>query len=312
MALRDRLRRLMTSGYSTWPHEARLVRDWATAQAPLRAILAEISQAEPDITVEQWENSCNQLQNLTWPTTTEAGRARLVWEWLGKVADSGETPLGFIHSIGHDTNMNAALREATESIVIPLFDYLGERIGGESSILYLLERYVRRVEWFDRDSLYDRYQANTRQGEKVYDDDLRRFLFEQGLDMPFSQPKSASGLSDVIGDIDTDDPLVCEVKVFDAGSHDKRGIVSGVHQVINYAQDYGKSAAYLVIINLSGRALELPTDGSEKTWPPFVDIAGVRVHLIAVRALPTVSASKMGKAMPVTLTRADLVDPDLS
>lgn len=28
----------------------------------------------------------------------------------------------------------------------PLFDYLGERIGEESSILYALERYVRLVE----------------------------------------------------------------------------------------------------------------------------------------------------------------------
>jgi hypothetical protein len=128
--------------------------------------------------------------------------------------------------------------------------------------------------------------------------------------MPFSQPKSAAGLSDVIGDLDTDNPLVCEAKVFDADSHDRRGISSGVHQVINYAQDYGKSAAYLVVTNLSGRALELPIDGDDKNWSRFVDIGGVRVHLIAVRALPTVSASKMGKAEPITITRGDPADPD--
>ncbi len=177
-------------------------------------------------------------------------------------------------------------------------------------MLYLLERYVRRVEWFQREPLYARYQENTCQGRALYDADLRRFLFDQGLDMPLSQAKSAAALSDVLGELDTDDPLVCEVKVFDADSHDKRGIVSGVHQVINYAHDYGKTSAYLVIINLSGRPLELPTDGSEKAWPRYVDLSGVRVHLIPVRALPVPSASKLGKAQPVTLTREALIDPD--
>lgn len=311
VALRERLRRLMTTNYTAYAHEASLVCDWITAQAGLRAILADIAAAEPDVSMEEWENTCGQMQNLIWLTKTEGGRARIIWEWLQTAATS-DTPIYQrpITMISSDNNINAQLRDVTESVVMPLFDYLSERIGNESSVLYHLERYVRRVEWFDREDLYAKYQADTQQGEKVYDDHLRRFLFDQGLDMPFSQPKSASGLSDVIGDLDTDDPLVCEVKLFDADNHGKRVIASGVHQVVNYAQDYGKTAAYLVIINLSGRALELPTDGGEKDWPHFVDIGGVRVHLIAVRALTTVSASKMGKAKPVTVTREDLADPD--
>jgi hypothetical protein len=71
---------------------------------------------------------------------------------------------------------------------MPLFDYLSERIGEDSSVLFLLERYVRRVEWFERERLHEAYAADTRQGEKVYDEDLRRFLFDQGINMPFSQP----------------------------------------------------------------------------------------------------------------------------
>lgn len=301
----------MTAKYTAYPHEVALVCDWVSSQPALRAILNEISTAEPDVTLDDWEQTCGQSQNLVWLTRTETGRARLIWEWLNSVAQS-DAPIyqRLMLQISGDTNIDAMVREVTQAVVMPLFDYLTERVGTESSVLYHLERYVRRVEWFDRDDLYQRYQANTRQGEKVYDDHLRRFLFDQGLDMPFSQPKSASGLSDVIGDLNTDDPLVCEVKVFDADSHDKRGIASGVHQVVNYAQDYGKSAAYLVVINLSGRALELPTDGGDKEWPRFIDLGGVRVHLLAVRALPTVSASKMGKARPVTVTREDLVDPD--
>lgn len=51
------------------------------------------------------------------------------------------------------------------------------------------------------------------------------------------------------------------------------------------------SVGYLGIINLSGRVLELPSDDQDETWPPYVEIAGVRINMIAVRAPPPASAS---------------------
>lgn len=312
VALRDRLRRLMTTGSRTYGYEVGLIREWMRGQAAVRALLDEFATVEPEVDVTEWVQACNSSRGLHWPTSTEAGRARLIWEWLQTVEDDDRAVMGLGPAISAERNLDAIARDLTEAVVTPLFDYLGERLGAESSALYLLERYIRRVEWFERDALYTRYIGNTQQGEALYDTDLRRFLFDQGLNMPFSQPKSASGLSDALADMDTDDPLVCEVKIFDADGHDKRGIVTGMQQVVNYAQDYGKSTAYLVIINLSGRALELPSDGRTKTWPSYVEVAGVRVHLINVRALPTASASKMGKARPVVLAREDLVEPDVT
>lgn len=311
VALRDRFRRLMTTGYGTYAHELSLVCDWIRGQPALRSIISEVASAEQDVDAGEWIKNLKGRSSLHWPTTTEAGRARLIWELLQEMTGLGDrATLNFQHAVSSATNLNEGARDVTETLVAPLFDYLTERIGNESSVLYLIERYVRRVEWFDRTDLHARYAANTRQGEKVYDDDLRRFLFDQGINMPFSQAKSAAGLSDVIGELDTDDPLICEVKLFDTANHPKRGIASGVNQVVQYARDYGKNAAYLVIINLSGRALELPTDGDEKAWPRYIDLEGVRVHLVVVRALPVESASKLGRAQPVTVTKQDLVDPD--
>ena len=201
-------------------------------------------------------------------------------------------------------------RDLSERVLRPLFDYLSERVGEESSILYVLERYVHLVEWFDRKDLHEQAMRDPRKAEEVYDAHLRRFLFAENINMPFSQAKSASGESDVLTDLDTDDPLVCEVKLFDS-SRGKRHLASGVHQAISYASDYGKQVAYLVIINLSGKPLSLPSDDDAKLWPPRITVAGTRVYLIAVRALPPVaSASKLGKPAPVTITRDDLVDPD--
>src|SRR5260370_12649187 len=105
--------------------------------------------------------------------------------------------------------------------------------------------------------------------------------------MPFSQAKSASGLSDVLTDLDTDDPFIGEVKLFDADNHGKRELATGVNQATQYAQDWGKTTGYLVTINLSGRPLEFPTDRPKGVCPPCLQLGGVRVHLITTRPLPT-------------------------
>jgi len=300
----------MTTEWETYAHEVGLITDWMSRQPSIRALLDEIATQDAEISVNEWVMQIHNQQGLFWPTTSEAGRANLIWRVLRDKVPATDQAWHLAQGISGQSNVNAMMREFTERVVTPLFDFLGERIGDESSVLYLLERFVRRVEWFDRGLLYDRYSEDTQKGEQVYDKYLRRFLFDQGLNMPFSQPRSASGLSDVLGELDTDDPLVCEVKLFDADNHGKRELATGVNQVVSYAHDYGKAVGYLAIINLSGRPLELPHDAESKVWPPFIEVGGIRVYLIAVRALPTATASKLGKANPVTVTRDELVDPD--
>jgi hypothetical protein len=168
--------------------------------------------------------------------------------------DSTRMVITYGRPLSSGSKFDGYWRAIVERILHPLFDYLSERVGEESNILYVLERYARRVEWFDRKELHERAMHEPREAEEVYDADLRRFLFSEGINMPFSRAKSASGESDVLTELDTDDPLVCEVKIFDS-SRGKRHLASGVHQAISYASDYGKQVAYLVIINLSGKPL---------------------------------------------------------
>ena len=321
MALRERLRRLLVANSEDAGHEVRLVVSWMAAQPALRAILAEAEQAEPGLDLDGLapalrEGAGGLGRLFRWPSESEAGRAALIWHFLQQMAeddkagtDGSRIAINYGHALSSGSNINDMWRELAERAIRPLFDYLSERVGAESSVLYVIERYVRRVEWFDRGDLHERAMADTRKAEEVYDTDLRRFLFGEGINMPFSQARSASGLSDVVSELDTEDPLVCEVKLFDE-SRGKRHLASGLNQAVHYADDFGKQVAYLVIINLSGRPLSLPTDGDDKAWPPYIVVGGVRVYLIVVRALPTVSASKMGKPSPVVVTRDELVDPD--
>ena len=313
-ALRKRHQRLKDANGNQIYDEIRLITRWISGQPALRAILAEAALAEPWLDFGQWEEGLHtEYWGMTWPCRTEAGRACLAWWLLDHIAHirPGSQPLRFYATAvsAGAADIHVLARKFVEHIATPLFDYLEERVGAESSVLYVLERHVRRVEWFDREELYARAMQDTRKTEEVYDADLRRFLFSEGINMPFSQARSASGLSDVLADLDTEDPLVCEMKIFDAASRGKRNLASGVNQVLQYATDYGKQFGYLVITNISGRPLSLPSEDSPRTWPPRITTAGVRVYLIAVRALPTPSASKQGKPAPVTIIYEDLIDP---
>jgi hypothetical protein len=318
VSIHERLRRLMTADNEDASHEVRLVTDWIDRQPALRAILAEAQRAEPDLDPEALVSALTGgAFAFRWPSQTEAGRAFLIWQLMCRVAAQDSDPaaadrmvINYTSALSATGLLNDMWRDLADRILRPLFDYLSERVGQESSILYVLERYVRHVEWFARQNLYDRAMKDTRNAEAVYNLDLRRFLFSEGINMPFTQAQSPSGESDVLTGLDTDDPFVGEVKIYGAGRA-KRNLAGGVQQALSYASDYGKQVGYLVIINLSGKPLSLPSDEDPELWPPRITVAGTRVYLIAVRALPPIaSASKLGKLAPVTITHDDLVDPD--
>ncbi|GIF98999.1 hypothetical protein [Catellatospora citrea] len=318
VAVRERLRRLLTSHYDTAPHEVRLTVDWINSQAQLRAVLDQAERAEPDLDHPNFELSLSRGRgSVSWPSQTPDGRAVLIWHLMQSIATADRQGIGeqwvltYVTEVAFgEPDVTDAWRQFTERVLEPLFSYLIEHIGAQSSVLHVLGRYIRCLEWFDRDMLYELAMADTRKTEEVYDLHLRRFLFDEGIDMPFSQARSASGESDILSDLDSADPLVCELKVFDAKDRDKRHIASGLHQAVHYAEDYGKNTSYLVIVNVSGRPLELPSDGDPKLKPYYLDVAGVRVNLLTVRARPMPTASKLGRPSPVVFSRSDFVDPD--
>jgi len=318
VSIHERLRRLLAASHEDASHQIRLVTDWINDQPALRAILAEAERADPDLDPQALVAALTNGSNtFRWPSRTEAGKALIIWQLMLRIAADDGNPaiahrvvITYGMAIRSSSRVDDAWRELAERILRPLFDYLSECVGEVSSILYVLERYVRVVEWFDRQDLHRRAVENPRKAEEVYDTHLRRFLFAEGINMPFSQAKSPSGESDVLTGLDTDDPFVGEVKIYGEG-RTRRNLAGGVQQALSYASDYGKQVAYLIIINLSGNPLNLPSDDDPKLWPPRITVAGTLVYLIAVRALPpAASASKQGKPSPVIVTRDDLVDPD--
>jgi len=143
-----------------------------------------------------------------------------------------------------------------EEYVNSFYQYLDERIDDFNSTLYLLQKYKYACEWFERDRLYSQYKGNESRGEANLDKDLRRFLFLQGIDYPFSSPLSASGRADVIAELDTDHPLVLEIKIFDLDkNYDKSYIRKGFRQAYDYANDYNEPVGYLFVFKTCERDL---------------------------------------------------------
>lgn len=309
IGLRERYRRLFKAHWQGIEQELAYFVAWVEQQSSLTAILDAATTAAGDFDPAQWTEEHFSFQQYQWPPT-EPQRAVLIWylvrRWASPDSRSAWQDMNcFATSTNHLPDI---VRAGVEHGIEPLINYLEEHVGQAGDLIHLFARFQRRVEWFDRDELWARYAADTSVGEQVYDEYLRRYLFDQGVDYPFSQPDSPSGTADVVGNLDTDDPLVCEVKLFDGDRYTAAYLGRGVQQALSYAQDYGKPDAYLVIFNLSDRGLEMPTDDEPKNWPPRLHVEDVTVHLVGVRAKsPEMSASKQGKPSPHVVHRVQLV-----
>lgn len=211
------------------------------------------------------------------------------------------------HDFSSERNFDAMLRDFNDIAVEPLIDYLDERLAAETDLLYVLERYRRQVLWFDQDRLWALFESDRAHGEAIYDSDLRRFLFEQGVDFPFSQPEGPSGKPDVLLIDGTDNPLPLELKLFDADRYGVAYLAKGLGQALRYAEDYGHPEAYLVIFNLSDHAVEVFGDDPDAGWPPRFHVDGRTVFIVVIQAAPRLKASASGKPKVTRVERADLI-----
>lgn len=189
-----------------------------------------------------------------------------------------------------------------------MVNYIHDELDSSNGILYLLEKYKRRTEWFLAAKLENKYKTAAPSYEQVFEDDLRMYLFDQGIDYPFSTPASSSGRADIIGLIETNDPLILEIKIFDKQrSYGKPRISSGFAQIVRYARDYNKPVGYLVIYNLDKVEIHIETERKDKTFPYRIEFAGKIFYIIIVNLNFGTSSSKLKKLDVVSLTMDEII-----
>jgi len=199
--------------------------------------------------------------------------------------------------------------EFTGQLFLPLYHFYDERIDDVDILLYLLLKYKRLSEWFDREEIFNLAQADPGKREASLDSQLRRFLMVEGFDYPFSTPHSPKGRADIVVHFE-EKPLPLEIKIFDGESYGKSYLRKGFNQALKYAEDYHQATGYLVVFNLSDKLLQFGKNSTSDYFPK-VEVQNKTIFIIPVNVQPvTVSASQEKEARVVVIEEDYLVSPE--
>lgn len=282
--LQDRKNRLYKVGVSQYETELRFFLQFLDDNPCLRALVHTLD-ADKSIDFGEWCQTDANRHEVRFPPS-ELGRAKMCYEILKLCAfdPKEEQSIHWGMRFTHETQSARSLEALNEEVLQPFVNFLHDRIDEAGGVLYLIERFKIKVEWFRKHELFSLYTEDTSRGEDSLDRKLRESLFEGGIDYPFSQPLSPSGQADIIALLGSDDPLVMEVKVFDPGKgRSKRHIQQGFHQVLKYADDYNQPVGYLVVFNCSdGHLVFQPESNGEHEFPTRVTHAGKTFFLISI------------------------------
>ncbi|MGN7709169.1 hypothetical protein [Chryseobacterium sp. 22543] len=214
-----------------------------------------------------------------------------------------------LHKYAYFSSNPKDRREAiVENIVSPIIYYFHDKLDKSNSIIYLLEKYKRRIEWFTKSNLTNKYKNAQKEFEDILEEDLRLFLFDQGIDYPFSTPKSASGRTDIVGALDTEDPLIIEIKILDKEKgYGLNRIKSGFHQIVKYTEDYSKDVGYLVLYNFDKIRYDFKFNESNNIFPPKLIFNNKVYYFIVIDMYDSETASKLGEIKRTEITEESII-----
>jgi hypothetical protein len=214
--------------------------------------------------------------------------------------------IGFIQSLGCG-NFDSQLREFVEEYVKPLLDYLTDKIEDANNMLYLLEKYKKDKEWFYRKQFFEQYVSENR-SEEFLDMDLRKFLFDNGIEFPFSKHNTPSGIPDVVANLGQKNNLVLEIKLIDTEKgYGVKRITEGFGQIVKYANDCNTPIGYLLVFNADNRDKEIVIEGEPKSFPAKIHFNKRTFFIIIANINPEgKSAGKIKYLEYFTISKDDL------
>jgi len=282
--------RFIKSDFKLSPNTFRFLFDKLHNEALIRCIFNDLSQKYPRTEEDILLILRKGIDRYKFENDIE--HAAFNYQFCNWIIEKGKD-FRYLIDVGKD--YNDTLEYYKDNIVSPLIDYIHDQLDRVSYILYVLEKYKLRTEWFTKKELLEKYVNASKNYEELLEKDLQLFLFDQGIDYPFSTPKSASGRADIVSLIDTEDPLVLEIKIYDSEKgYRKERITSGFAQIVKYANDYHKDTGYLVVFNMDNLEIEVEGKEADNKWPNRYIFNGKTYYIIFVNMNNEVSASKQG------------------
>lgn len=285
------------------PEELRIVISELMATPVWASILASLERHVAETELEAWRLDIASTGTFAWPDDHPSTRAAVSWG-LVKLLASSEKPVS-IATLARELKVRSqakdqdASRNVIELLIHPVFLFLSRVISDQADLLYDLDRFRLKVEWFLREDLYAAYSKNLRRGEFVYDSALRRFLFDRGYDFGgSSQQASPSGRVDVLVPGRTLGVVPIEVKLIKGSA---TIFPRALDQLRRYCDDYKSTVGCLVMVVMTEReiARDLQRDAAGRE---YVDRDNTRLYVYLVRGVPAVSSASRSKlATPLRL-----------
>jgi hypothetical protein len=290
--LRERRDRLYRTGAPEFERELERLLGWMESRPYIAAILTELEAA--DIDYDSWSQGLKG-RRLAFPAS-EAERTKLCLQICRRGDPDNLTRL---LTSSHFEDLD---RIFVEAFVDPVVNFVEDRLEEGGSILALLLRYQRRVEWFDDARLYAKAKKGDH-GGSLLDTDLRRYLLDSGVDYPFSH---SSGRIDPLRG-EEPPPLALETRVFDpVAGLEQAHIHEGFERAVALAQEHGRPAGYLVVFGLARERLVFETS-SPRGQVPAVRAEGKRIFLISIHVNPNVAVDEeTGRPMRIVVNEAFL------
>jgi len=235
--------------------------------------------------------------------------ASVIFQVLLDLEQKGNNAQHLLYRLGVGGTFDQNFRNWKANFLDQILNYVLDQLEESNFVLYLLEKYKSRTELFMHKDLIKKYKEADSNYEQILDDDLRLYLFDQGIEHPFSTPKTSSGRTDIVGLLDTSTPLILEIKVYDhEKTYKKNRIISGFSQVVKYSNDYNKNSAYLIIFNVENIEIQISTSKENNMFPPVVHFNNKSFYIIIINLNFDISASKLGKLQVETITEEELIE----
>lgn len=279
----------------------RAFQQFCDATPILSNIISQLPEAAYDFSIN-WRHISE-----IWPSGDEGYGMR--WNAILQIIVSGPRQIQAAW-LQIASNENSGLERITNIFVVPMYHFFVDHIELSSDIMYVLLRYKRWAEWFKADYLRGIY-TKEHGGEAALDENLRQFLFESGIDYPFSQPASPRGQVDIVAGLETDDPLVLEIKIWDSTKRYREDRVrDGLRQAMDYATKYGKEVGYIVVFNLDQQPLSFDNQQNISEWPPKIELGGRTYYFIDIHIaekIKPISQQEKGKRVEVIKIELDKI-----
>lgn len=280
--------------------------DFINNQPVLLGILDDLVRLYPDIS-EDTIAEIRYKDGIFFDTGTQT--ACFAYHVLNCCAKSKDTDIensfGFcyVKKIKIFENLNAFYN----LFINPVYEYLDEHLDDQRMMLVILQRYKQKCEWFQRDSLFQKWESDTQKGEKGLARHLYEYLHDQGLVFSI-EPSSVSGEADLVSAQNSEDPLVADVKIFcPEKSKGKTYIIKGFRQVYQYTLDYNEPFGYLIIFNTSGQDIKFSLSNKSKTIPSVIH-NNKTIFLIVVDIFPyKETASKRGVLSAIEIFEDEII-----